>query len=96
MNDQSQDRTVVLAVVILLGLVGMLGLTGTIWLVHDKIDASAVAVVSTITGTAVGALGTLLASTRSAPPAQIQQAVGYQNALTDVKKFTSGPPPATA
>lgn len=69
MNESGQDRTVVLAVVVLLGLFSLLGLGGIVWLIDGGSDASSIAVVSTLTGGALGSLGTLLASTRSSPPA---------------------------
>lgn len=89
MNEQTQDRAVVLAVVALLGIAGIVGLLGIIWLVDHGHDASSIAVVSTLTGTSIGALGTLLASTRSAPPPLVQaaQAQGYVEAVKDVKEL---------
>lgn len=56
---------IVQTVVILLGLVVLLGLGGVIWLVDHKVDPSGIALVSGITGTALGALGSLLATTRT-------------------------------
>lgn len=95
MNEQAQDRTVVLAVVALLGMFAIVGLAGVIWLVDHQRDPSAVAVVSTLTGAAIGALGTLLASTRSAPPPIVQaaQAQGYVEAVKDVQQIAAGDPP---
>lgn len=87
MNEQAQDRAVVLAVVVLLGLVSLVGLAGGIILIYEKTDASAVALVFAIPTAAVGALAGILASTRTAPaaPVQAQQAAGYQQAVDDVK-----------
>lgn len=73
MIEQLQDRAVVLAVVILLGAFALGGLAGTVWLIHDDKDPSAIAVVSGLTGTALGALGAVLASTRSVPPAPVAE-----------------------
>jgi hypothetical protein len=89
--EQGQEKFVVLAVVAFLGAFALLGLAGTIWLVHDGVDASAVAVVSTLTGAAAGSLGTLLATTRTAPPAALQQAAGYQQAVADVQALAQAP-----
>lgn len=93
MNEQSQDRLVVLAVVVLLGVFAIVGLLGTIWLVNNSHDPASIAVISTLTGAAVGALGTLLASTRSAPPPIVQaaQAQGYVQAVDDVHELAEEP-----
>lgn len=69
--DAQQDRLTVLGVVFFIGLFANIGLAGTIWLVHEHVEAAAVAVVSGLAGTAVGGLVALLASTRSAPPAPV-------------------------
>lgn len=61
------DTKVVLAVVVLLGVFALGGLGGGIWLINIGAPTEAVAGVFTLTGTALGSLGTLLASTRSAP-----------------------------
>lgn len=92
MDEQGQPQIVVLTVVVLLGAVALVGLCGTIWLIHDYVDASAVAVVATITGAAAGSLGTLLASTRATPTPTVQaaQAQGYRQAVEDVQQL----PPA--
>jgi hypothetical protein len=84
-HEQGQDRAVVVAVVCFLGTFALVGLAGVVWLVHDRVDAASVAVISTLTGAAAGSLGTLLASTRTPPPPAAQQAIGYQRAVDDVK-----------
>lgn len=61
------DRKVVLAVIVLLGIFALAGLTGTILLVFYERPGENVAVVAGLTGTALGSIGTLLASTRSNP-----------------------------
>jgi uncharacterized membrane protein len=61
------DRKVVLAVVLLLGLFALGGLAGTVWLISRDRQPESIAVVAGLTGTALGALGTMLASTRSSP-----------------------------
>lgn len=59
------DGRVVLAVVLMIGTFALGGLVGSIWLIDSGAKAEAVAIVSGLTGTALGALGSLLASTRS-------------------------------
>lgn len=61
------DRFTVRAVVCFLGSATLLGLGGLIWLVGttNVKDAALLAVVAGPTGTALGALGTMLASTRT-------------------------------
>lgn len=54
-------------VVIFLGLFALGGLAATVWLISVQTPASAVAGVSGMTGTSLGAFTTLLASTRSEP-----------------------------
>lgn len=60
------DSKVVLAVVCLIGAFACGGLAGVIWLIAVGAATEAVAIVSGLTGTALGGLATLLASTRSA------------------------------
>lgn len=60
---------VVMSVVVLLGLFALGGLAGTIYLIDHEKAAESVAVVSGLTGTALGALGAVLASTKSGPDA---------------------------
>lgn len=60
------DRFTVRAVVLLLGAFALIGLGGLIWLIggaKNATDATLLAVVAGPTGTALGALGTLLART---------------------------------
>lgn len=72
----SEQRTV-LTVICFLGTAALLLIGGTIYLVHevitlDKITPASVAVltaVSGLAGTALGSLGTMLASTKSSPAA---------------------------
>lgn len=72
------DRRVVFAVVLFLGTFALMGLGGTTWLIDHQRDASNIAIVSGLTGTALGALGGILASTRSGPdtamPVQVMNA----------------------
>lgn len=83
-SEQGQDRTVVLAVVLFLGLIGVGGLGGLVFLIWTGAEATALLAVSNPTMGALGALGGILASTRSAPAAPVQQAVGYQKAISDL------------
>lgn len=57
---------VVIAVVSFLGFGYLIGLVGLIWLVHTGVDGELLAIVAAPTSGALGALGTLLASTRPA------------------------------
>lgn len=76
------DTKVVLAVVLLLGAFALGGLGGTIWLIHGGSPAEAVAITAGLTGTALGSLGTLLASTRSGTVAQpVEVTNSPQNAV---------------
>lgn len=59
------DQRTVRAVVLLLGSIALVGLCGVVGLVALDKPAEAVAVVVGLTGPAIGALATLLASTRS-------------------------------
>jgi hypothetical protein len=59
------ERRVVLAVVVLLGLIALTALVGTIYLLALDKDTSAVAVVAALASGPAGALAGLLASTRS-------------------------------
>lgn len=61
------SRSTILAVVVALGLIAVLGLLGTVYLVNGGKDASNIAIVAGLAGTATGALAGVLASTRSEP-----------------------------
>lgn len=63
------DTKVVLSVVLLLGAFALGGLGGAIWLISTGSPAESIAIISGLSGTALGSLGTLLASTRSQPEA---------------------------
>lgn len=77
------NKGTVFLVVVFLGVATLLGMGGLIWLVGttDVKDAALLAIVAGPTGTALGALATLLASTRTeaGPPAPVVVA----NAPTD-------------
>jgi hypothetical protein len=70
------SKGTVLLVVAFLGVATLMGMGGLIWLVGttDVKDAGLLAVVAGPTGTALGALATLLASTRTeaSPPVPVQ------------------------
>lgn len=90
MNEPAQDRTVVLAVVCFLGLLAVSGLVGIVFLIHSGTDPASLLAVSSMTGPAVGGLVGILATTRTNPPAPVQQLVakGYQQAVNDVHSLT--------
>lgn len=69
----STDSRVVLAVVVLLGVFGLLGMGGLIWLVHSGADGNAVAIIAGPTGTAVGALAAVLATTRTVDASAVRE-----------------------
>jgi hypothetical protein len=60
------DPWTIHAVVIILGVLATISIAGTIGLVWSGKDATSIAVVSGLAGTALGALASMLASTRSA------------------------------
>lgn len=62
------DRRIPLLVIIFLGVFALLGLAGTVWLIDHARDASNIAIVSGLTGTALGGLAGILSSVRSGPP----------------------------
>lgn len=58
------DRFTVRAVVCFLGAFALLALTGLIWLTDHGVDAT---IIAGLAGTALGSLGTLLATTKAGP-----------------------------
>lgn len=62
------DRKTVLAVIYFLGAFSLVGLLASTYLIRSGAEAASVAIVSGMTGTALGGLVGLLASTRSSPP----------------------------
>ena len=75
----TNQRTVTM-VVTFLGLFALCGLAGTVWLIDHQRDASNIAIVAGMTGTALGALGAVLASTKTS---DIPQAVTVANPPAD-------------
>lgn len=61
------DRRVVMSVVVILGAFSLFGLAGTVWLIDGGTPAEMIAIVAGLTGTALGGVTGLLASTRSTP-----------------------------
>lgn len=80
------DRLVVLAVVGLLGAVAVFGVLGLVFLIWSGTPAEQLTPVVALIGPALGALGALLASTRTGAPMQAAaEAVGFQKAVDQVK-----------
>lgn len=77
----NNDRFTVRAVVVFLGAGMLIGLVGLIWLVsRGTADAAMIGIVAGPTGTALGALGTLLARTSVEPPlGAVPQPVTIEN-----------------
>lgn len=75
------DSKVVMTVIVFLGLFALAGLGGVVWLISVAADASSVAVVAGLTGTALGSVGTMLASTRTTVEAA--QPVNVVNTAAD-------------
>ena len=81
MSDDTQTSTAVtLAVVLLLGAIALSGVGGVIWLLSVSRDAT---VLVALIGPPIGALGALLASTRSVSPGGVRA-----EALADVALLT--------
>lgn len=82
------DRFTVRAVVVFLGAGMLTGLLGLIWLVGrtDVRDAALLAVIAGPTGTALGALGTLLARTSVDDSNPMPVSVVEETTKTDVSR----------
>ena len=90
--NPTADRSVVLAVVLGLVAFALLALALAAWLIHDQVDPVAVALLTTPMGVALGALGALLASTRTTTAATAQaEATGYEKAIATVKALPTAP-----
>lgn len=92
MNDATQDRSVVLAVVIFVGAIALGGLAGIIFLIHSGTDATSLLAVSGPTTTALGGLVGILAMTRTGT--QAAEARGAAKALDQVKQLETVAPSA--
>lgn len=94
-NEATQDRLVVLAVVVGLIVFAVGGLGLTAWLVHDGAEASSIAFITTPMAGALGALGAILARTGTAQAAVgAAQVVGYQKAVDDLDAIGAAAPAA--
>lgn len=90
--NPTNDRAVVLAVVIGLVVIAVAGVVGLEVLIYEGVDAGALAPLAPIVAGAAGALGGLLASTRTAAPALEQaKAEGYQLAVAKVTQLDTPP-----
>lgn len=78
------DRFTVRAVVVFLGAFALTGLVGLVWLIAHDAAAASLTVVSGLTGTALGSLGTILATTKAGPT---------ERELQDLAAAVSGAPP---
>lgn len=77
----TSERTV-LTVIAFLGLFAMLMGSGAIWLIATDSEASQVAIISGMAGTALGGLVGMLASTRSSPPTETETTVTTEGGHT--------------
>lgn len=89
-QEPTQDRTVVLAVVIFLGLMATGGLAGLVFLIWTGADATSLLAVSNPTMGALGGLGGLLALTRTGNQAAEQK--GAEKALAQVQQLKDAEP----
>lgn len=88
--ETTQDHTVVMAIVLILGLIAISGLIAVAVLIAKDKPSESIALVAGFTGTALGALPSLLAQTRTQIVAEDeQQAVGYQQAVDDVNALSA-------
>lgn len=87
------DRVTVRMVIGFLGAAVLLGLGGLIWLVGktDVRDAATLAIIAGPTGTALGALGTMLASTRTVPEANAPMPVVAQGGPVETVDVEAAP-----
>lgn len=94
MDAQAQDRTVVLAVVVFLGLAFVGGLGALTFLVWTGADPTALLAISGPTTGAGGALAGILAATRTGNAAA--EAKGAEKALAQVDALVAVKPPDAA
>ncbi len=68
-EEPSTERSVISAVIYLLGGIALLGLSGLIGLIALKADANSLAALTALVGPAIGGLASILATTRTSPAA---------------------------
>lgn len=68
-DEPTVERPIIAAVIYLLGGCALLGLTGVIVLIAVKADASSLAALTALVGPAIGGLASIMATTRTSPPA---------------------------
>ncbi len=74
--EPATERSIVFAVVYLLGACAILGLAGVIGLIAAQADASSLAALTALVGPALGGLASILATTRTSPAASGQKSSG--------------------
>lgn len=75
-DDLTTERPIIAAVIYLLGACALLGLAGVIGLIATRADPSNLAALTALVGPAIGGLASILATTRTSPPARSQKDVG--------------------
>lgn len=85
MPESTQDRTVVLAVILFVGIIASGGLAGIVYLVAVHAEATALLAVSGPTTTALGILGGVLATTRTGNQAAEQK--GHAKAIDELQQL---------
>jgi uncharacterized YccA/Bax inhibitor family protein len=68
-DEPTVERPIIASVIYLLGGCALLGLTGVIVLIAVKADASSLAALTALVGPAIGGLASIMATTRTSPPA---------------------------
>jgi hypothetical protein len=68
-DEPTVERPIIAAVIYLLGGCALLGLTGVIVLIAVKADANSLAALTALVGPAIGGLASIMATTRTSPPA---------------------------
>jgi hypothetical protein len=85
------DRRTVQIVVVFLGLIALGGLAAITYLIDNEADASSIAIISGLTGTALGALGGLLTNSASVSPMELREKARNE-AFADVGKLAMDAP----
>jgi hypothetical protein len=75
-DEPTTERSIISAVIYLLGACALLGLAGVIGLIATEADPSNLAALTALVGPAIGGLASILATTRTSPPASSQNHVG--------------------